>query len=243
MISLGSYTAPPGPCGYLPDREWQMQYEFVAEATAAEYEARLLAGWRRFGRTWFRPRCPSCSACRSLRVDVAKFRPDRSQRRNRRANEGEVTLRIGPPEVAPDKLDLYDRYHQFQIDAVGWNARPPKDAAEYYESFVDNPFVSEEWNYFLRGRLAGVGFVDVVPSGLSAIYFFHQPHLRSHGLGVWNVLQVIEEARRRGLPWVYLGYFVAGYRSLEYKGRYGPSEALDWSDMRWKPFDGVPPAR
>ena len=38
--------------------------------------------------------------------------------------------------------------------------------------------------------------------------------------------RVIEAAIQRQLPHVYLGYYVTGCRSLEYKDRFRPNEAL-----------------
>ena len=83
METLFRYTAPPSRCGYLPDRLWSLEYEYATELSAAEYLERMLAGWRRFGHTLFRPACPACTACQALRVRAADFRPDRSQRRCR----------------------------------------------------------------------------------------------------------------------------------------------------------------
>lgn len=235
MHSLAVYTPPPSPCGYLPDRDWQITYEVAGGVTAAEYEARLKAGWRRFGYSLFRPQCPECRACRSLRVPVETFRPDRSQRRAFAANAGDVELVIGEPSVTREKLDLYDRFHAFQHDHKGWPGRDPQDPAEYAESFVANPFPTEEWCYYLGGRLAGVGYVDALPAGLSAIYFFHDPEHRDRSLGTYNVLCALREAARRGLPHVYLGYHVAGCRSLEYKARFRPNEVLH-PDGVWRAF-------
>jgi arginine-tRNA-protein transferase len=235
MESLIRFTAPPSRCGYLPDRNWALEYEHVASASAAEYMRRMREGWRRFGHTLFRPQCPACTACRSLRVVVERFRPDRSQRRARQANEGDVELRIGEPRVTRSRLALYDRYHAFQSDLKGWPLHPAKDPDSYAESFVYNPFPVEEWCYSLGRDLVGVGYVDVLPEGLSAIYYYYEPALRERSLGTWNVLRLIEEARRRGLPHVYLGYFVAGCGSLEYKARFAPNETLG-TDGVWRPF-------
>ena len=44
MESLIRFTAPPSPCGYLPDRDWSLEYEHVASATAAEYMRRMREG-------------------------------------------------------------------------------------------------------------------------------------------------------------------------------------------------------
>jgi arginine-tRNA-protein transferase len=245
MESLFRYVAPPSPCGYLPQQRWSLEYEYVSEMTPAEYLGRLLAGWRRFGTMLFHPACPACSACRSLRVRAGDFRPDRSQRRTRKANDGVVQLRVGQPSVTRAKLALYDSYHAYQAKARGWPEHPAKDSASYADSFVHHPYPEgapggvEEWCYFLGSRLVGVGYVDVLPDpssgGLSAIYFFYDPAERARSPGTWNVLCLLDEAVRRRLPYVYLGYYVGGCRSMEYKARFVPNEVLG-GDGVWRGF-------
>jgi leucyl-tRNA---protein transferase len=235
MISLVRYDTPPGPCEYLPGQTWRYEHELVAALSPTEYMDRLRQGWRHFGHLLFRPRCPRCTACRSLRVDVACFRPNRSQRRNRRLNEGEIRLTTGRPSVTRDKLDLYDRYHAYQAESKGWPEHGPKDAADYRDSFAQNPFPIEEWCYTLGDRLVGVGYVDRLPAGLSLIYFVHDPAERPRGLGTWNVLCAIDRAAALGLPHVYLGYHVADSASLAYKANFAPNQTLGeggvWADF------------
>jgi arginyl-tRNA--protein-N-Asp/Glu arginylyltransferase len=246
METLFRYIASPSPCGYLPEQEWSLEYEYVSEMSAAEYLQRMVEGWRRFGNMLFRPACLACRACRSVRVKAAEFRPNRSQRRVRKANEGVVQLRIGKPRVTPAKLSLYDRYHAYQSEKKGWPEHPPKEAGSYADSFVYHPFPVEEWCYYLEGRLVGVGYVDHLPEppaalakqrveGLSAIYFFYDPDERHLSLGTWNVLCMIDAAVRRGLPHVYLGYYVAGCQSMEYKPGFVPNE-LRGEDGVWRAF-------
>jgi arginine-tRNA-protein transferase len=247
MESLFRYTASPSRCSYLPGQMWSLEYEYVAEMTTAEYLQRMLEGWRRFGHMLFHPVCPGCKACQALRVRANEFRSDRSQRRVRKANEGEVELRIGEPVVTRAKLALYDRYHAHQARAKGWPEHAPKDAGSYIGSFVEQPFGVEEWCYYLSGRLVGVGYVDHLPDapgpdaagqeGLSAIYFFYDPEERQRSLGTWNVLCLIDEAVRRGLPYVYLGYYVSGCSSMEYKPRFVPNE-IRGEDGVWRVFRG-----
>lgn len=235
MESLFRYVAPPSQCGYLPDQAWRLEYEMVREMTATEYLQRMLHGWRRFGDTLFRPRCSACTACRSLRLVVDQFRPDRSQRRLRRANEGLIQLRIAAPAASRKKLDLYDRYHAYQAQAKGWPEHQAKDAPSYLQSFVNNPFPTQEWCYYRQNRLAGVGYVDDLPGGLSAIYFFYDPELRRHALGTWNVLCLLEQAAARHIPHVYLGYYIEGCPSMAYKAHFRPNQLLG-PDGRWLDF-------
>lgn len=234
MLPLLTFTSPPHECSYLPDRAASLHYEIVAEVTPAEYRERMARGWRRFGHQLFRPACAACTACRSLRVPVAGFRPDRSQRRTLAAN-ADTRVVIGEPAVTAEKLDLYDRFHAFQADHKGWPEHGPKDAIDYAESFVENPFPAEEWRYYLGERLVGVGYVDHLPGAFSAIYFFYDPAERDRSLGTFNVLSILARAAELGVPHVYLGYYVEGCRSLEYKGRFRPNEVLAGNGA-WVPF-------
>ena len=111
-------------------------------------------------------------------------------------------------------------------------ANEVKPAAET-AAFLDNPFETEEWCYYLGSRLVAVGYVDSLPEGLSAIYFYYDPDERRRSLGTYNVLAAIEAARQRGLPHVYLGYYVEGGRSVEYKARFRPNEVLG-PDGEWR---------
>ena len=229
----------PSRCGYLPDRDWRLEYRIAADLSAGEYAAWMVQGWRHFGRALFRPRCPGCSACTPIRVDVARFRPDRSQRRAWRANHGEVGLTIAPPTAGPRQLDLYRRYHAFQEQAKQWPDRQGESRAEFHESFVDNPFAVQEWRFTLGECLVGIGYVDDLPVGPSAITFLYDPEHRARSLGTYNVLALIDRARTLGLPHVYLGYHIADCPSMAYKARFTPNQTLR-PDGQWR--DGLPPA-
>jgi leucyl-tRNA---protein transferase len=235
MESLFNFVAPPTPCGYLHNKMWSLQYEVVGALTPAEYLERMRQGWRRFGDTLFRPRCSGCRACRSLRILVDRFHPDRSQRRVSRQNMDTVQLRIGVPSISQAKLHLYDEYHAFRAATRGWPAHEPKDPYNYRQSFVDNPFATEEWCYFVGRKLVAVGYVDNLPGGMSAIYFFYDPAERDRSLGTWNILCMVEQAVRRRIPHLYLGYYVADCPSMIYKARFRPNQVLG-VDGKWHDF-------
>ena len=225
------FIAPPTRCEYLPDEVARLEYLQVERMAAGEYREWLRSGWRRFGHVLFRPACPSCRQCQSLRVPVASFEPHRTQRRIAKANAGVVTIAIGEPTTSPDTRALYEKFHWYQQGAKGWPSPDPDGV----DVFVANPFATEEWRYSIDGRLVAVGYVDVLSDGLSAIYFFYDPDERRRSLGTFNVLSIIESARRRGLQWAYLGYYVRGCRSLEYKALFRPNEVLS-ADGSWRSF-------
>ena len=231
MTSALTFVSSPGACPYLPGRESRIRYALDPGLTAASYATRLHDGWRRFGTVMFRNECAACSACQSLRIPVAAFRPTASQRRAWKKNVGAVVIRRGTPTASAEKLQLYDRFQRFGHDTKGWAL---DDEPADLGFFINNPFPTEEWTFHVEDRLVAVGYVDVLPGSLSAIYFYWDPAERHRSLGTFNVLALIAEARQRGLAHLYLGYYVKGCRSLEYKARFGPGEVL--IDARWEPL-------
>ncbi len=237
MILSSPYLDAPSQCGYLPDQRWRLEYRIADEISADEYAALMLQGWRHFGRALFRPRCRGCAACTPIRVDVARFQPDRSQRRAWKLNEGDLELTIAEPIAGPRQLDLYRRYHAHQEQTKQWPDRQGETLGEYHETYVDNPFPVQEWRYTLGDTLVGVGYVDALAVGPSAITFIHDPEHRARSLGTYNVLALIDHARSLGLPHVYLGYHIAACPSMAYKARFTPNQTLH-PDGHWRDFLG-----
>lgn len=233
METVVRWSEPPGRCDYSAAHVCVREYVYVSALDPDEYMEYLLAGWRRFGYMLFRNRCSGRDACRSLRVHAVRFCANRSQRRVRNANEGAIHLQIGTPAVTAEKVALYDRFHAARARDRGWAPHDPDDDSEYAKSFVLNPFPTQEWCYSLDGVLVGVGYVDELSGGLSAVYFAYDPAFRDRSLGTWNVLAMLDRAAVLGLPHVYLGYAAEHARSLQYKLRFRPNEALD-PDGCWR---------
>lgn len=125
-------------CAYLPGERSTMMYRLALSLSEVRYEALLSRGWRRFGRTLFRPVCAACRECRSLRVVIPEFRMTKSQRRNRSKNE-HVQVIIQRPTLSNEHLSLYNRYHLDMHHRRRWPFREiTRD--QYFESFLDGNF-------------------------------------------------------------------------------------------------------
>jgi arginine-tRNA-protein transferase len=77
-----------------------------------------------------------------------------------------------------------------------------------------------------------VGLADVEPKTLSAVYCYYDPGEPKRSLGVLNVLALVQEGRRLGVPYLYLGYWVEGSQTMSYKDHYRPCEVLE-PDGSW----------
>lgn len=214
---------------------WQLEYVEFAELNNTEYLELINRGWRRFGYTIFRPVCSSCRACQSIRVPVARFKPNRSQKRVLKANQGQVTLTIGEPVIDAERISLYVRHHAHRSETRQWTARSDDDAVNSLMNFLYSPTPVQEWAFRLGDELVAIMYIDELPDGFSGIYFYHAPEHRERSLGNYMCLSLIAEAARRGLPHIYFGYYVAGCISMEYKAAFKPNQILNQEGV-WEDF-------
>jgi arginyl-tRNA--protein-N-Asp/Glu arginylyltransferase len=223
---IARFVTPPHECSYLPQETASLEYRVLVSLPVEQYAAMLERGWRRHGARFFRPQCPSCRQCRSLRVDVAKFAPTKSQRRVFRRNS-DMQVVVQPPSITPDHIRLFNDYHADMSRRRGWSPHPTT-AEEYHASFlIGNWSFAREMLYFRAGRLAGVGLVDVLPDAVSSVYFYHDPAWRPLAPGTFSILSEIEFCRETGRTYNYLGYWIEPCASMAYKANFGPHEVLE----------------
>lgn len=245
LLEFARYTTTPYRCGYLPRETARLDYRLLLDATPAQHEALLKRGWRRFGREWFRPVCPSCHACRSLRLPLAQFTLSRSQRRTLQRN-AHIDVIVQAPTLTRAHLHLYDAYHADMHHRRGWPWRPT-DPTHYFRTYVEGEWeFAREFLYYDQDRLVGVGLADITPECLSSVYFFHDPTWRPQAPGVFSILQQLRYAQQRGLRYHYLGYWIADCPSMAYKAQYRPHEILaqyppDDVEPLWIPGASLPP--
>ncbi len=228
-------------CSYLHDRPSSLDTMLALDVSASKLEQMLSRGWRRFGPTYFRPRCASCTECVVIRVIVDEWSPSRSQRRVINQN-ADVEVLVSEPKVTRERLDLYAKWHAFRERERGWEPSA-LDAQSYELEFAFPHPAAREFSYWLRDersrpKLIAVGIVDELPSSLSAVYCYYDPALARRSLGALNVVTQLRAAKSTGLPHVYLGYRVAPCPSMAYKSRFEPHELLfdrpsDSETPRW----------
>lgn len=220
------FVSEEAPCPYLPGRQARSELYAVDELSTAAYEGLLSRGFRRSGRVVYRPRCRSCRECRQLRVCVALFARSRSMNRVWRLNR-DVQVDVARPAPSNEKYGVFVRYLDGQHDRTMGRTR---DAFE--EFLYDTPTETLEFAYRLGTRLVGVSIADRVPSGLSSVYMYFEPSFARRSLGTFSILWEIEYVRFLGLPFYYLGYYVAESETMAYKARFRPNELLT-AEHQW----------
>ena len=213
-------------CGYWADREARDLVLDPRDPRLPQlYPMALDWGFRRSGDIVYRPSCVGCQACVAVRVPVATFRPDRSQRRCLKRN-ADVDARIVAPVRTAEHLALYRKYLTTRHRGGGMDDH----GAPEFEQFLIG-----SWNQgrFLElrehgsHRLLAVAVTDLVDGALSAVYTFYDPDQAERGLGTLAVLKQLEWAARDRRAHLYLGYWIAGHAKMDYKRRFQPLEGFN----------------
>ena len=239
------FITAPSPCPYLENRlERKIFTELSGRDAAAINEALAKVGFRRSQSVAYRPACEGCSACISIRVATRAFLPSRNMKRIMKAN---ADLETSATEaIATD--EQYEVLQEYLKTRHADGGMAKMGAFEYSEMVESSPVSTSLVEYRLKpeaagarglGPLLGVAITDAMSDGLSMVYSFFDPAEGRRSLGTFIILDHIIRAQKAGLPYVYLGYWVAGSPKMDYKRRFQPLEALGpkgWAPL--KPLAG-----
>lgn len=228
------FLTAPTPCPYLPGQmERKVFTHLVGARASALNEILTQGGFRRSQNIAYRPACESCKACVSVRVPVDRFVPGRGFRRVIERNRDLIGSRVEPAPTS-EQYSLFRDYLDARHSEGGMADMTMLDYAmmvedthvetsliEYRRRGPDSGFTGRG-----QGDLYAVALTDKLNDGLSMVYSIYDPALEPRSLGTFMVLDHIERARRLGLPYVYLGYWVDGSPKMSYKARFLPQERL-----------------
>ncbi len=234
---LRFFVTAESPCPYLPDR---MERKVFANLPVSEgpavNDALTQAGFRRSQNIAYRPACETCALCVSVRIPADQFEYGRTNRKTMNRNS-DLTRRIVDPVASVEQYDLLKKYLLARHPEGGMNNMGEADFITMIEDSAVRTHIVE---YRLSedddqdSKLVGFALIDLLADGLSMVYSAFDPELESRSLGRFIVLDHIRQARTIALPYVYLGYWVQGSASMDYKSQYRPLEALGL--FGWQPL-------
>jgi len=231
---LRFYVTGASACPYLPDQLERKGFTHLSDQANPDalHDQLSRAGFRRSQSVAYRPACPTCNACRSVRVDAARFEASRSQRRILRANSDLVRTPV-EARATREHYRLLKRYLNSRHEGGGMSQMGFRDFGAMVN---DSPVQTLLFEYRLGqgddAPLVAVSLSDVVRDGFSMVYTFFDPDLGGRSLGTYMILDHIRHAETLGLPHTYLGYWIKGSAKMDYKRGFKPLEVLDGGQWR-----------
>jgi len=224
----------PAPCPYLPGkRERKVFTALDGRSAGALHDVLTNAGFRRSQNIAYRPNCEGCNACISARVPVERFIFGRRWRKIMVRN-ADLSRGLRADEATREQFELLRRYLKSRHAEGGMAEMTFADYAAMIEETAVRTHIVE-YRYTggpNRGELADAALVDVLRDGLSLVYSFFDPDQPRRSLGVYTVLDHIQQARAAGFQHVYLGYWIPGSEKMDYKAAFRPLELLIADEWR-----------
>ena len=224
------FVTAPSPCPYLAGKSERKVFTELRGENADELnEALGRIGFRRSQTVAYRPSCLDCQACVSVRVVAGEFQPSGTQKRLIKRHSDLIATECRPWATA-EQYELLQKYLAARHPGGGMTQMEESDFADMVEHSPVSSYVIEYREPGVGsqpGRLVGACLTDFQGDGLSMIYSFYDPEAEARsGLGTYIILDHIRRAAGRELPYVYLGYWVAGSDRMQYKVRFRPLERL-----------------
>ena len=219
-------------CPYLKgEQEQQLFAELPSSNAQRLFEELSHAGFRRSHQIIYRPSCPNCDGCKSVRIPAREFHWSRSWKRIMKRNSGLTMDQVGL-RVTREQFDLFSTYVQSRH---GDGEMAEMNEQDYLGLVLASPVHTTIFEFRDEtGALRAACLCDMLGDGISAVYSFFDPVFEKDSLGSLMILKLIEWTAQQGLDHVYLGFWVAGSPKMAYKSRFSPLEYFDsqgWSRL------------
>ena len=244
-------------CGYFPELTCRADYQLLPDIDAVRacysevpeditneqlqidmFTKFTQAGYRRASNLLYKNVCPHCSRCKSIRIDVQRFLPSKSQRKVLRINKDIAVYPCTNQAefITPEKIALYRKYslkHNAEMiseekaieELLYWHGMESLDSACNYSGTMN-------MEYLLGDRLVACSVIDEMEDGVSSVYFYYDTDrdIMRRSLGTFSALYEIKQLQMIEAEYYYLGYYIAGHKNMAYKANFKPYELLNAQD-------------
>lgn len=230
-------------CGYLPGKhraaviytnniisnDKTLRHDFHLAAAQKGFE--LMGGAHRVTLN----KCFNCQACVQVRIRVGDFKFSREQLRTlHRHNDLVVTRRNTHP--GDEQYELYAAYTRARYPHSAGNVMFKRDFDDSIQNWQTLQTLHlPEKTGAQGGELVGTLYYEDCGSALILGHQYYSRDIEKRSFGSFAILSLIKMAQERGgVDHIYLGPWVKGSASMDYKKHFHPLEAFDgtaWTNL------------
>lgn len=219
--------------GFFTSMFW---HEFIRTSIDnEELEVLLADGWRHFG-TWFYRHILSLngdelSKVLPVRINLARFRQSKSQRKLWRRNNKRVRVVFRDAFIDREKELMFSRHKQ------RFKSNVPETIYTFFSSCPSKiPAHTMECCLFDGDKLFGVSFFDITLHCTSAIYAMFLPEYSGWRPGIYTMLAEVDFSISNNKKYHYMGYAFRESSFYDYKKQFYGVEVYDWNG-HWRAYE------
>ena len=195
------------------------------------YEELSINGFRRVENWMYRPVCDNCSACKSYRVNIEKFKLTKSLKRISKNCEN-FNYSLVKNISTQENFELFKKY---QLARHTGGSMSDMDEDEFTSMIETSPINTSLLEFRDKSEnLIGSVLLDIDEKNLSAVYSFFDPKFNKLGLGNYMIMQCLLFGKSKNFKYLYLGYYIEELSSMSYKSRFKPGQILN--NNQWENF-------
>jgi arginine-tRNA-protein transferase len=165
-----------------------------------------------------------------MRIKVDDFKPSRSQNRILKKN-GDTRFNWLDAEFNEEHFAIYKRYMSQRHEGSSMQDDDP----DHYMRIMKSSWCTTKLAEFRAGdQLVAIAITDWLVDGLSAVYTFFDPSFSYLSPGTYAIMKQVDEARKSGRKYVYLGYWIKNCAKMAYKSKFHATQYFNghsWQDL------------